>query len=222
MHRLLFALLILPFIVNAQTPAKKAPDFSHREDLVVLSLTSDNWTDLPKGIESKPLRSRGFSFLFMTEKMNSSKTLGLGVGMGFMSQNVHTNAYITDTGSASMLSPVPDSMDMKLNKLSTNFITAALEVRLRTKENNKGGIFKLSAGILAGFMLQDHVKYEDGKIGKIKYYDIQHLNKFQYGIEGRIGYNKVAINGYYSLVPVFEDGEGPEMTPYSIGISLTL
>jgi hypothetical protein len=221
MRRVFIVCMFLSSVVSAQDSIQKAPVFFQREDLAVFSLTSDNWTGLPDGIDSKPFRSRGFSFLFMTEAMNTSHNIGVGAGLGFMSQNVHTNAYIIDSGSASYLSPIPDSAGLEWNKLSTNFITGAVELRLRTNENNKGEHFKLSLGFQAGYLLQSHKKYED-KNGKYKTYDIAHLNKFQYGIEGRIGYNKIAINGYYSLVPVFEDGEGPEMFPYSIGISLTL
>jgi hypothetical protein len=220
MIRLLSAFLLVTTIAGAQDSVRKAPAFYHREDMVILSLTFDNLTDLPSGIESKQFRSRGFSGLIMTEAMNKSHNIGVGAGIGFMSQNVHTNAYIIDTGAATYLSPVPDSVGLELNKLSTNFITAAVELRLRTNENDRGGIFKLSVGIQAGYLLQSHVKYED-KNGKYKYFDLEHLNKFQYGIEGRIGYNKIAFNGYYSLVPVFEDKEGPEITPYSVGVSFT-
>ena len=208
-------------IANAQDSLKKIPSYFHTEDLIIVSLTSDNWSGLPAGIKSKPLRSRRFSFLFMTEKMNKSGNFGIAGGLGFMSQNVHTNAYIGDTGSASYLSPIPDSVDLDVNKLSSNFITAAVEFRLRSNENNNGNRYKFSAGFLAAFLVQSHIKYEDMN-GKIKTFDIPHLNTFQYGIQARLGYNKFAINGYYSLVPVFQDDEGPEMTPYSIGISLTL
>ncbi len=221
MTRVLALLIFISAFAKAQDTTNKALVFYHREDMIVLNFTSDNWTDIPSGIESKPLRSRGFSFLLMTEKMNNKGNVGFGAGLGFMSQNVHTNAYIVDTGSASYLSPIPDSVGMDLNKLSSNFITAALELRLRTNENKRHNTFKFSLGIQAGYLVQSHIKYEDEN-GKIKTYDIEHLNTFQYGIEGRIGYNKIALNGYYSLVPVFEDGKGPEMTPYSIGISLTL
>lgn len=221
MRRIFLVCMFLSTIVCAQDTIKKAPVFFQREDLAVFNLTFDNWTDLPNDIESKQFRSRGFSFLFMTEAMNKSHNIGIGAGIGFMSQNVHTNAYIVDTGNASYLNPIPDSVDLELNKLSSNFITGAVELRLRTNENSNGEHFKLSIGFQAGYLLQSHVKYED-KNGKYKTFDIAHLNKFQYGIEGRIGYNKFAINGYYSLVPVFEDGEGPSMIPYSIGISLTL
>lgn len=221
MSRLLVILIFASLFANAQDTEKMVPKFHPSQEVIILNLTSDNWTDHPSGIEGKPLRSRGFSFLIMRDKMNKKGNVGIGGGLGFMSQNVHTNAYLVDTGNATYLSPIPDSVDMDVNKLSTNYITAALELRLRSNEDGRGNRFKLSMGFLAGIMVQNHIKYE-AQNEKYKTYDIPHLNAFQYGIMARIGYNLFAINGYYSLVPVFEDGKGPGMTPYSIGISLTI
>jgi hypothetical protein len=218
---LLSLLLSVNLFAQDTIPKVKVPAIPLREDQLIINLTLDNWSGLPSNVESKPFRSRGFSFLLMTDKVNNSGNLGIGAGVGFMSQNVHTDAYIADTGSASFLSPIPDSMKYEINKLSSNYITAALELRIRSNENGRGERFKLNIGMIAGFLVQSHVKYED-KYGKLKTYDIAHLNKFQYGVEARLGYNNVALFGYYSLVPVFKDGKGPEMNPYSIGISFTL
>ena len=139
-----------------------------------------------------------------------------------MSQNVHTNATLIDTTSNESnyaLSVIPDSL-YTLNKLSLNFITAALEIRIRSIENKNGHRFKFNVGILGGYLLQSHAKL-DGKYGKYKTYGIKHLNKFQYGLTGRIGYSNYAFHVYYSLVDVFKKGEGPELIPYSLGISFT-
>ncbi len=218
-------LIVLACNLNgyAQDSKLKIPAIPQKEDQLIVSITSDNWSGLSSTLESKPIRSRGFSLLLMTDRMRPSGNFGVGFGLGFNSQNVHTNAIVADTtvnGSFSSLIKIPDSLGYKYNKLSLNFITAALEIRLRSNENSKGHRFKLSAGIMAGFLLQSHTKYKD-KNGKFKTYNIDHLNNFQYGIEARLGYHNYAINGYYSLVNVFKDKKGPELTPYSIGVSFT-
>ena len=201
----------------------EAANIYQREDKLILNFTSDNWSGLAPNFTSKPFRSRGFSFLLMNEKMNAKGNIGVGAGLGFMSQNVHTDAYITDTtsdGSASFLEKIPDSLNYKLNKLSLNFITAAIEIRLRSNINKHKEVFKFNLGILAGLLVQSHTKYEDTN-GKIKTYNIKHLTDFQYGIESRIGYSNYGICGYYSLADVFEKGKGPELIPYSVGLSFT-
>ncbi len=223
MRKSLFVILMLSVSgIFAQSSSKATmSEIVQQDDKLILNFTTDHWTDLPSGIEAKSLRSRGFSFLLMSDHMNAKGNAGIGFGLGFMSQNVHTDATIIDTGSAAYLSHIPDSVDLDLNKLSTNFITAALELRLRSNENQKGGRFKLSLGLLAGYLVQSHTKYED-EMGKYKTYHVDHLNKWQYGVTGRLGYKHVALYGYYSLAEVFENGEGPAMTPYSIGIAITM
>lgn len=192
------------------------------DDLFIMSLTFDNWINLPSTIKGKPLRSRGFSFLIMKEKMNSKGHLGIGYGFGFSSQNVHTDAalYYDAIAGKNYFSIVPVTNDLETNKLSLNFVDVALELRLRTDENSKGKRFKVSGGLKAGYLIQSHTKYED-KFGKVKLYNIVGLNYFQYGVTGRIGYGSYAITGYYSLVDVFKKDKGPELTPFSVGLSCT-
>src|SRR5205085_2827586 len=160
----------------------EAADYAKKEDKLILFFSSDNWANLPSGITSKPFRSHGFSFQFMNEVMYKSGNYGFGLGLGFMSQNVHTDGIIIDTTaneSYSMLGKIPDSLDYNVNKLSLNFLTLALEIRLRTNENTHGERFKFSAGILAAVLLQSHTKYSDDD-QKFKTFKVKNLNDLQY------------------------------------------
>lgn len=212
----------LQIFAQENTPKRTISTIVQREDKLILNLTSDNWGSLSPEIKSKPFRSRGFSFLIMNERLNKTGNFGFGAGVGFMSQNVHTNAYPENSGinnSSTTLVSIPDSL-YDINKLSLNFITAAIELRIHTNLNEQRERFKINLGFLAGYLVQSHTKFE-GKYGKYKGYNIKNLNKLQYGLFARIGYSNYAINGYYSLVDVFKTGKGPELIPYSIGISFT-
>lgn len=225
MYRILLTTLALAGSLTtfSQDSKMKIPNLPAKEDQIIVSISSDNWSGLPASIDAKPGRSRGFTILFMTDKMNSSGNFGIGAGLGFNSQNVHTNAFIADTtlnGSAASLIRIPDSLKYSQNKLSLNFLSAAVELRIRSNENEKGHRFKLSAGFMAGFLLQSHTKYKD-KYGKVKTFGNDHLNKFQYGPTVRLGYSNFGLNGYYSLAELFKNNEGPVLNPYSIGLSFT-
>ena len=212
----------LQIVAQENTPKRTISTIVQREDKLILNLTSDNWGSLSPEIKSKPFRSRGFSFLIMNERMNKTGNFGFGAGVGFMSQNVHTNALLNNSGSSNSsttLVSIPDDL-YDINKLSLNFITAAIELRIHTNLNEQRERFKINLGFLAGYLVQSHTKFE-GKYGKYKSYNIKNLNKLQYGLFARIGYSNYAINGYYSLVDVFKTGKGPELIPYSIGISFT-
>lgn len=219
-------LIFLCLLISFQLSAQKKPDISKvaaRSDKMIAGLTFDNWLDLPAGVETDMFRSRGFDLLIMNEKMNTAGTFGLGYGFGFNSQNVHSNAYIYDSTDKSFtgLVPIPDSVSYDLNKLSLNYLNLALELRLRSKPNEKGKSFKFSAGIKGGLLLQSHTKYKDDD-GKFKSHGIHNLNDFQYGLTARLAYGKWGIGGYYSLAGIFKDKKGPELIPYSVGIYTTL
>ena len=75
----LAAIVIFSLSTNAQeTPAPSSSmpgalgKIAAADDLFIVSITSDNWMNLPSTIEAKPLRSRGFSFLIMKEKMGKA------------------------------------------------------------------------------------------------------------------------------------------------------
>jgi len=199
------------------------PRFADKEDRLILNLNWDNWLNTSTGVDVKDFRSRGFSFLLMNEKIYGQGNFAFGLGIGFSSQNVHSNSFPTYNadGSKTYLSPIPDSIDYDLNKLSCNYIDAALELRFRTNENQAHKRFKITVGMKGGVLVQSHTKYEDGD-EKVKTYDIKNLNTFQYGVTARIGYGKWGISGYYSLINLFKDGKGPDVVPVSVGISFAL
>ena len=223
---LFFALSFIGLASHSQSTPSSMPGtlgkIADADDLFIVSITSDNWINLPSTIESKPFRSRGFSFLIMKEKMNAAGHVGIGYGLGFSSQNVHTDGVLiyNNNTERNYLEKISSTTDLETNKLSLNFIDAALEIRLRSTENSKKKSFKVNAGIKGGILVQSHTKFED-EFEKFKTYDIKGLNDFQYGVTGRIGYGNVALCVYYSLVDVFEKDKGPELTPFSAGISFT-
>lgn len=222
MKRIISAVFLL-FICSlsfGQLADQRKP-FIAKQDRFITTLSLDGWDGLPSGITSSLTRSRGFSFLLMKDVMNNRGTAGFAYGIGFSSQNVHTNAFFSDSAGQTIIRAIPDSLRKKTNKLSLNFIDVAIEFRIHTQPNSLGNQWKFNAGFKAGYQLQDHVKYED-KNGKVKRYDTPNLNRLQYGLTARIGYSIFALSYYRSLVPVFEKNAAPELIPYSFGISLTL
>lgn len=195
---------------------------ARREDGFLVHITSDGWMSVPAGIKLKPFSSRGFAFFFMGESMNKTERIGIGYGIGLTSQNVGSNGFFDDQSdqTKTLLTKIADSTDFSINKLSLNTLDVTLEFRFRTAANSKNRHFKISAGIKGGLLIQDHTKYKDDHT-KIKSYRLEHLSPFQYGITGRIGYGKWAVGGYYALAEIFKKDKGPDLVPYSIGITLT-
>lgn len=234
MKRLLLLLALYPLLAPAQTtssssstaPEKKlnVPKLMQREDAVILRVGLDNWTNLPKGVETNLPGSRGFGFLLMGEKMNASNRVGTAFGFGMSSHRVDHNASaVTDTdGVGTLLSPLPDSMDYCQNRYVLNSVDAAFELRFRGNPNKHHKHFKFSVGFRAGYVVQSHLKYKDDDV-KYKLYSIEDIQRWRYGVTTRIGLGNFALDGYYSLAPLYKEGKGPaDMMPYSIGIAWTL
>lgn len=233
MKHLLVFLALLPALVHAQNatpsstpaPEKKlnVPKLMQREDGLLLRFSLDNYTNLPKDIETNLLGSRGFSFLLMGEQMNATNHFGTAFGLGMSSLRVDHNAMAaTDTdGVGTVLVPIPDSLDYKQNRYVMNSIDAAFEFRFRGNPNKNHKHFKFSLGFRAGYVIQSHLKYKDEDV-KYKLYSIEDIQRWRYGVTGRIGLGHLALDAYYSLAPLYKEGKGPaDMMPYSIGIAWT-
>lgn len=198
----------IPFI-----PKKK----SASDEKLIIDINLDNWLNIPDSIKTKTFRSRGMNLYFMKDMPFGASPFSFGIGLGISSHNVHSNAAVTYSGDTTFLSPVSSSISYDLNKLSINYLDIPLELRFRTKGNTK---FKWALGFKAGYLINSHTKYRD-KEGKIKVYDIDNLMKYRYGVSTRIGIGQINLTGFYSLSPLFTGGMGPDVIPYSFGISLT-
>ncbi|REJ80848.1 MAG: PorT family protein [Bacteroidetes bacterium] len=225
MRKILYLIFCVLFLVNINVSGqekKTATKLYSPNDNFILFFNWDNWNDMPSNVETAGFRSRGFAFLFMNDKQNSKGKLGFAYGFGMSSHNVHSNAFPgpDSTGNKTELMVIPDSVKYDLNKLSLNYIDAAIEFRFHSPIGSKGKKFKISLGFKGGLLVQSHTKFKN-KDDKIKTYDIDNLSSIQYGPTFRIGYSRVGISGYYGLSNVFKDNKGPDMTPYSVGIALT-
>jgi len=105
----------------------------------------------------------------------------------------------------------------KRSKLKTSFLE--VPVMFTLTPSKRQGIY-LSGGWYAGVLLnsKQKIKTEEGQ--KIKIKDDFNLNKFRYGLIGRVGLGPIAFYGQIALNDLFKKGQGPELTPINIGVSI--
>ncbi len=197
-----------------------------KSDRLMLQFYVDNWLDKPDSIDMEGL-SRGFAFYFMHEWKLGNSNFSIASGTGISAHNIFYDAMIVeDSLNRSVFVPMK-GISYKRNKLTTAYIDIPLEFRFKAKPGKKGNSFKMSVGIKAGYMLNNHTKYVgDGfmlnkteKV-KLKEHNINNISDLRYGVTGRIGIGSLAISGYYALTPLFEEDEGPQVVPFSVGITL--
>ena len=229
---IIFSLVYFLFnfsIVTAQeetlsTPALKSPIplAPGNDDRLIIDITLDNFAESPASMEVNTFKSRGVNMKLMKDKLISNPSFSIGYGLAFGSQNFDTDRLIIvdDTAGRTHFVPIDPNIDVNKNKLSVNYLDLPIELRFRSKTINKDNKFKISAGFKIGILLQSHIKYDDDD-GKVKYYRIKNLNKYRYGLEGRIGYGIWGLNAYYSLIPLFDEDKAPRLVPVSFGLSIT-
>lgn len=171
-------------------------------------------------------RGANFSIMYDLELGESPFSIAPGIGFGF--DNVYHNGYFAeDSAGTTQLRPYDDTIDYKRNKLSTVYLDVPLELRFRTKPNDKGNSFKIALGAKGGFLIANYTKYigEGEAFGapaddaKYKEYNVPNISTFRYGLTARIGYGPVNLSAFYSLSPLFDQDLGPQLTPISIGVS---
>jgi len=192
------------------------------EDKIVISITNDMWLNLPDDVSLRPF-SPGFKAHFFSDYAIKDGIVSFAWGLGVSSDNVHSNAVFVQesfedgTTGDQILVPFPEDYEYQKNKHVATYLELPIELRVITKGRSP---FKFAAGFRLGYLFADHNKIIDTE-GKRKFYDFENVTKFRYGLSARVGFGKIQLTGFYSLVPFIEEGKGSEVIPISVGLSFT-
>lgn len=83
--------------------------------------------------------------------------------------------------------------------------------------------FYLAAGGMVSYRLGSKTKQiysQDGEDYKVKNRSSYNMNPFRFSAVARIGYGNFTVFASYSLTPLFEKDKGPELYPFTVGVSL--
>lgn len=157
---------------------------------------------------------------------NSNVSLSPGLGLGI--HNMFNKSFIKTTNESSEFVLITDSINDPYEAKKSKLVVTYLDIPIELRYKSEGG-FRLAAGFKFGFLIHSHTKYKgDDFLGEIdgdppviyKKSKIRFLEKNRYGFMARIGYKWLNLWGYYQLSTLFEEGNGPEMYPISIGLTL--
>lgn len=167
-------------------------------------------------------KSIEFNFNFYELNIGLAKNyVGLVSGMGFSFNNYRfENAYTIVKGQ-SRTEPVSlDENNLAKTKLAVSYLNVPLLLEFQIPVNQHEGRLFLNAGIVGGVKIGSHTKVKYGN-NKEKDRSGFNINSFNYAATARVGYKDVSLFAKYSLTPLFASGKGPELTPFTIGISFT-
>jgi len=109
------------------------------------------------------------------------------------------------------------------SKLVTTYATLPLILETQIPLANSNRTINIGAGVIGAAKLGSHTKatYYTGGKEKEKHKDDFSLNTFRWGATGRIGYEFFQIYGTCYFTSMFENGKGPELYPFEVGIAFT-
>lgn len=223
-------IFILIFSANAQRP--NVPG-----DLIVdfgLSFLSN----APENMTLRTFGSRAANVYYLYhipfgEESNFSINPGLGFGMeNYNFENAITLDYNQTDGN--VILPVSEYLDpleledLRKSKLSVNYFDIPLEIRFHANKENHDRGFMVAIGGRVGILFDSHTKIKyvvDGDSKKAKEKQQFGVNRFRYGVHGRVGLGAISVFYYHNLSDLFNE-DGPagteEVTSIMTGISFTL
>ena len=165
-------------------------------------------------------KSLEFDFNFYELNIGLCKNyVGLVSGMGLSFNNYRfENPYTLQKGQF-MTEPVSlNPENLSKTKLAITYLNVPLLLEFQIPVNHNEGRLFVNGGIIGGVKIGSHtkVKYGDKKDKDRSGFN---LNSFKYEATARVGYKDICLFANYSLTPLFQSGKGPELTPFTIGIS---
>lgn len=165
-------------------------------------------------------KSLEFDFNFYELNIGLCKNyVGLVSGMGLSFNNYRfENPYTLQKGTNRTEPVLLDYDDLSKTKLAVSYLNVPVLLEFQIPVNQKEGRLFINAGLIGGVKIGSHTKVKHGDT-KDKDRSGFNLNSFKYAATARIGYKDICLFANYSLTPLFESGKGPELTPFTIGIS---
>lgn len=115
-----------------------------------------------------------------------------------------------------------NAFNYKKNRLKTAFVNVPVLLEFNTNKNPKKA-FHIAIGVIGGYKLGSRTRQvleQNGNDIKIIRKDDYNINPFRVNAHASIGYNNFTLYADYALTPLFENGKGPKLYPFTIGVKL--
>ncbi|HQV54276.1 MAG: outer membrane beta-barrel protein [Chitinophagaceae bacterium] len=216
----------------AETKPKPKIDMSNRaNDHFLLQLGYTSWAGIPDSINTDGI-SKSINAYFMFDfpfKTNPKLSMAFGPGIG--SDHIlfsKTDVGIKDLTPSIYFTNKADTNHFKKTKLATVYLEAPIEFRYSADPLTGKGI-KAAIGVKVGTMINAHTrntKFSNRANTVINDYTMKEASKKFFNttrISGmaRIGFGHFSLYGSYQFTTLFKDGSGPEVRPFSIGLTLS-
>jgi hypothetical protein len=109
-----------------------------------------------------------------------------------------------------------DTVSFSKNKLFVEYLSVPVMLNFNSNPARPSHAFKMSMGIMGGYLVKARTKQISRERGKVKKVDDFNLNKWRLSITGDVGYGPVKLYGNFALTPLHD--YGLEQYPFSVGL----
>lgn len=194
-----------------------------------------NWANKPDSINLRGF-SRSFNFYIMLDfPFRTDPRFSVAFGPGLGTDHIFfekTRVTIADHNGL-RFQDVSDTNYFEKYKLASAYLEVPVELRFAANPLNTNKSFKVALGLKVGTLLDIHTKGKNfvdrnGKTvsGFDSKYLIKEKDKFFFNSNrfvgtARVGYGVFTLFGTYQLGPLIKEGRGPDVRPYTIGLTLS-
>lgn len=150
--------------------------------------------------------------------------LGIVTGIGFQMQDYRLQDTVTISKDENgVIQPrVFHLGDHQKSKLTMFSVMVPVLLEYQVPINNYKNRLYFSGGMYFAYRIGSYtkIKYRTDHSEKLKITGNYALNDFRYGIMFRTGYRWINLFAMYELTPLFEENLGPEMSPFTFGVTL--
>ena len=227
---------------NPATETSKKKDWSkvkltgRANDHLMIQFGMAGWAKKPDSINTARF-SRSFNFYVMIDmpfKTDPRFSVAFGPGIGtdhiFFEK---TNISITERLKPLRFQNVKDTNHFQKSKLVNAYLELPIELRFSMNPENNKKSFKAALGIKIGTLMDVHTKnknwvdktdntiagFSDKFVQKQK--DKYFFNSNRFVGTMRVGYGSMSLFATYNLGVFVKEGLGPNVKPYSIGLTLS-
>ncbi|MCF8233485.1 MAG: DUF2807 domain-containing protein [Bacteroidales bacterium] len=186
----------------------------------------------------------GINFFELNASLSKNQKWGILTGMGYEFNNYRFDNNVMITPDSSRIAGFYSSgISMRKSKLVANYLQVPVLLEFQTNRHSNSNSFHLTAGAVFGLRVTSHTKRyfeeqnknyelldpvsrepvlyaESPNNSKVKEWDDFHLNPFRVDATIRIGWDWINLFGTYSLTTLFRENKGPELYPFTVGLTL--
>lgn len=207
-----------------QMKAQRLQNMKLPKDRIAIDFMGTNWLHQVGGGFNTKWYSRGMNVYFYWDFRIKKSRVSFAPGIGYSGTNIYHRSEMMEDSTGISFVPMAKSKEenVKVNKLTLQYIDIPLELRIRTNPDKADNFWKFALGFKAGIRVDAHTKQTIKGDGKNKVYverRFPDFSLFRAGPTLRIGYSVFNLTAYYGVVNVFKAGKGPKANEFAIGIS---